>query len=103
MGYDETKADQVLELTGDIPGGSRTLVLALAGGLFAAALAVTAAEVTGMSLGDAYDAEVTARIVDERQRCERMTRALAHVLNGGDLEVEGSTHVSCKAKQLEAS
>ena len=91
MDYDpEEKANQVLELTGDIPGGSRTLGVALVFVLVGAGLAIAAAELTGMAFED--DA-----------KCELMARNLAHVLNGGALEVEGSTHVSCKAKQLEAS
>lgn len=71
------------------------LLWALVAAFFAAIAAIAAAEFTGAALSPLLDAEIMA--------CQRNTQLLTHALNGGSLEVEGATHVSCKAKQLEAS
>lgn len=107
----DTKRGEGLELSGDGSGlSSRTpddpqadIIPALGLLLLAGVLAIGVAIGTGYALYGSADAEVTAKIVSERARCELYANRLAHVLNGGGLEVEGSTAVTCRAKHLGAS
>ena len=102
MDYDpEAKAKRVLEPTTPVVLEQRPRTREYLWAL--AALVLFVCYLDGGSLGAQIVDERKSSLDAERQRCEVYTKALTAVLNGRPIEVEGSTRVSCKAKQLEAS
>jgi hypothetical protein len=88
MDYDNVGTEAEPEL----PDSPYSLMYALVAAFIAALAAIAAAEFTGNALSPLLDEQIMA--------CQRTTALLAHALNGGALEVEGATHVSCKAKTI---
>ena len=99
MDYDpESKAKRVLELTTPVVLEQRPRTMEKIWALIACCLFV--AWLDSGNLAEQIVAERINTLKAERERCEVYTKALTAVLNGKAIEVEGSTHVSCKARPI---